>query len=236
MKELSLFCVLTFIFSYVVGEFGIWEEFKQTANTVHHYEYRSLELSRELRFVKKQNENLRGEIARLEAEKEHLQLNASHEKSKRTIASIPQKKINDLVNFELYKWSADKLLGVGAQALHFKKFSKSAQYYNALISNYPTHKSVNDKVLFEAGIAAYESKEHFDWASKHFSSLVKKYPKSKYQRGAKLWLALSHFYLGEKDKFIVTVNEFRKKYRNTKEWEVLSQYYEELNLKYKKRE
>ena len=155
-------------------------------------------------------------------------------KQARTIASIPSKSANDLVNFELYKWTADKLLGVGKQALHFKKYDKSAQYYQALVKNYPKHKAINDKVLFEAGIAACESKLHYKWAQNHFSALVERYPKSKYHRGAKLWLGLSHFYQGDQEKFVATVDEFRKKYRNTKEWKVLSKYYEELNYKYKK--
>lgn len=233
MKELTLFCVLTFIFTYTVGQFGIWDEFKETAKTVHNYEYKSLELSKQLRHSRREVEELKSKITRLQSEKEHLELNVMDKKA-RTIASIPRKSANDLVGFDLYKWSAEKLLGVGAQALHFKKYDKSAQYYNALIKHYPRNKTINDKVLFEAGIAAYESKQHYDWAEHHFNSLVKRYPKSAYHRGAKLWLALSHFYQGDQEKFVMTVNEFRKKYRNTREWKVLSKYYEELNHKYKK--
>lgn len=232
MKELTLFCVLTFIFTYTVGQFGIWDDFKKTADKVHNYEYRSLELSKQLRLVQIENEKLRSQVTRLNSEKEHLEMNLKNKKS-RTIASIPSKSVNDMVNFELYKWSADKLLGVGAQALHFKKYDKSAQYFNALLKHYPSHKEINDKVLFEAGIAAYESKKHYDWAENHFNALVKNYPKSKFYRGAKLWLALSHFYQGDQKKFVKTVNEFRRKYRNTKEWKVLSRYYEDLNHKYK---
>lgn len=233
MKELTLFCVLTFIFTYTVGQFGLWDDFKKTADKVHNYEYRSLELSKKLRLAQRENEKLKTQVTRLTSEKEHLEMNLQNKKA-RTIASIPSKSVNDMVNFELYKWSADKLLGVGAQALHFKKYDKSAQYYNALLHHYPSHGDISDKVLFEAGIAAYESKKHYDWAENHFNALVKNYPKSKYFRGAKLWLALSHFYQGDQAKFVSTVDEFRKKYRNTNEWKVLSRYYEELNHKYKK--
>ncbi|MBT4793043.1 MAG: hypothetical protein HON90_15830 [Halobacteriovoraceae bacterium] len=234
MKELTLFSVLAFIFTYTVGQYGLWDEFKQTAETVHHYEYRSLELSKQLRFAKREIEQLKASVTRLKSEKEHLELNLDDNKKSRTIASVPTMSVNDLVNFGLYKWSAEKLLGVGEQALHFKKYNKSAQYYNALLEHYPTHKTINDKVLFEAGIAAYESKKHYDWSEKHFSALLKHHPKSKFKRGAQLWLALSQFYQGDKDKFMHTVHEFRKKYRNTKEWKVLSRYYEDLNQNYKK--
>ena len=233
MKEFTLFCVLSFIFTYTVGQFGLWDDFKSRAQTVHNYEYKALEFSKELRLLKKENEELKSTIARLKAEKEHLEMQGES-KTQRTIASIPKKSVNDLVSFELYKWSADKLLGVGGQALHFKKYDKSAQFYNALIKHYPSHKIINDKVLFEAGIAAYESRKHYDWAESHFQALVKNHPKSKYYRGAKLWLGLSHFYQGDQGKFIKTVDEFRRKYRNTDEWKVLSRYYEELNHNYKK--
>lgn len=233
MKEMILFSVLTFGMILTAGQVGFWEEFKRTADTVHQYEYKALEFSKKVRELRMKNEALRSEIARLKAEKEHLQMNME-KKAQRKIASIPKKNLNDLVNFDLYRWSADKLLGVGEQALHFKKFDKSAQYYNALIKHYPKHDSIDDKVLFEAGIAAYESKKHYKWARNHFETLVKRYPRSKYRRGAKLWLALSHFYLGNQDQFIDTVDEFRRKYRNTQEWKVLSQYYEDLNHKYKK--
>ena len=233
MKEFSLFIVLTFVMTFTAGHFGLWEDFKKTADTVHQYEYKALEYSKEIRHLKKKNLALTTEIARLKSEKEHLQMNMD-DKQERTIASIPKKSVNDLVNFELYRWSADKLLGVGEQALHFKNYNKSAQYYNALIKHYPNDASINDKVLFEAGIAAYESKKHYHWAKGHFNELVKRYPKSKYKRGAKLWLGLSHFYLGDQDQFLQTVNEFRQKYRNSHEWEVLSRYYEDLNHHYKK--
>ena len=231
MKEFTLFSVLTFIFVYTVGQFGLWDDFKQTAKTVHNYEYKALELSKKVRMMERENQQLRSEISKLKAEKDHLALNKPQRS--RTVASIPSKKAGDLVHFELYKWSAEKLLGVGAQALHFKKYNKSAQFYNALTKHYPNHKIIDDKVLFEAGVAAYESQKHYDWAENHFQSIVRNYPKSKYFRGAKLWLALSHFYQGDKGKFIETVDEFRKKYRNTSEWKVLSKYYEELNYKYK---
>lgn len=234
MKELTLFFVLGFIFTYTVGQFGLWDDFQNRAEVVHNYEYKSLELSKKVRILSRENEDLRAQLTRVRSEKEHLELNSGDVKQHRTIASVPPKSANDLVNFELYKWSAEKLLGVGEKALHFKKWDKSAQYYHALLNHYPSHESINDKTLFEAGVAAFESKQHYDWAQSHFSKLIARYPSSKYYRGAKLWLGLSHFYQGDSEKFVETVDEFRKKYRNTKEWKVLSKYYEELNYKYKK--
>jgi len=232
MKEFTIIAVFTFIFSYTLGQFGFWGEFKERAKTVHQYEQRSLELAREVRLLKIKNESLRAEVSKLNLEKEHLALKLDNKK--RTIASIPKQSANDLVNYEVFKWSAEKLLGIGEKSLHFKKYEKSAQYYNTLLKEYPQHKLVNDQVLFEAGIAAYESKQHYGWAVDHFSKVVKQYPNSKLYRGAKLWLALSHYHEGDMDNFMTTVEEFRSKYRNTKEWKVLSKYYEDIAYKYKK--
>ena len=232
MKELTVFFVLTAAFTYTAHEMGLWKEVQDRADVVHKYEYKALELSKELRLAKKDIVALRAEVAKLRSENEHLELSSTGKGAKRTIASVGAVKKNDLVNFDLYKWSPEKLLGVGQQALHFKKYDKAAQFYHALMTNYPDHKVINDKVYFEAGIAAYESKQHYDWAATYFKKVVKDYPRSKLYRGAKLWLALSHFHSGEKKKFIATVDEFRKKYRNTQEWKVLSRYYEDISYKY----
>jgi outer membrane protein assembly factor BamD (BamD/ComL family) len=60
---------------------------------------------------------------------------------------------------------------------------------------------------------------------------MKQYPTSQYYRSAKLWVALTNLKLGEKKKFFATVEEFRKKYRNTNEWKILSNYYEKIEEK-----
>lgn len=235
MKELTLFCVLTFIFTYTAGQFGLWENIHERSKTVHNYEYRALDLAKEVRLLKHQNQNLKNQIAELSTQNQHLEMTLAEKKQTRSIASVYQPKQGDMVKFELYKWSPEKLLGVAQQAFHFKKWEKAAQYYNALVQHYPNHKIINDTVLFEAGIAAYESKAHYDWSKKHFKSLIVKYPskrKSKYFRGAKLFLGLSNFYLGDKEKFIATVNEFHQKYRNSDEYTLLSKYYNDLSLKY----
>lgn len=235
MKEFSAIVILMSFFTFAAGEFGLWEKFRETAEVAHGYEYKALSYAKEIRELKKENQDLKSQVAMLTSEKEHLKMTlANNGKVKRSIASIPQKSANDLVNFDLYKWSPEKLLGVGEKALHFKKYEKSAQFYNTLLDKFPGHALVNDKVLFEAGIAAYESQKHYDWASAHFAALVRNYPKSKLYRGAKLWLGLSHFHEGNHEKFIATVEEFRLKYRNTREWKVLSKYYEDIAFQFKK--
>lgn len=242
MKEFSAIVFLMSIFTLALGEFGFWEDVQKTAQKTHKYEYQALAAAKKIRLLQKENASLKSQLAKISSEKEHLKMSLANSKSgrksagrsARRIASIQEHNAEDLVNFDLYKWSPEKLLGVGEKALHFKKFDKSAQFYNTLLREYPGHSTINDKVLFEAGLAAYESKNHYDWAVSHFNSLVKKYPKSKLYRGAKLWLGLAHFHKGEHEKFVATVEEFRSKYRNTREWKVLSRYYEDIAFQYKK--
>ena len=230
MKELLVIGMLSTAFVYVSGKYGVWEKLEKTAETVHNYEYKSLELAKRVRILEKQNNDLKLSLAKVIAEKEHLAM--ATKKAGRKIASIPEAKEGDLVNYEIYKWSPEKLLGVGEKELHFKHYEKSAQFLNTLIEKFPKHKIITDKVLFQAGIAAFESRNHYDWSEKHFGMLVSKYPNSKLYRGAKLWLGLSQFYQGDQKKFMATVEEFRNKYRNTKEWKVLSRYYEDLAFNY----
>ncbi len=234
MRFWVIFSLLAYTGGFIANEAGLWGSFSDRAQTVHHYEYKALELTKKIRLLEMEKENLKSQITRLEAEKEHLSLAQSGKKTKsRSIASVPKQDSKDLVQFDLYQWKPEKLLGMGKQALFFKKFEKSAQFYQALTAYYPKHQSINDHVLFEAGIAAFESKKHYDWALSHFNTLLVRHPSSKLARGAKLWKALSHFYLGDQKEFLATVDEFRKKYRNTKEWKVLSQYYEDIHYKYK---
>lgn len=235
MKELLAFGILTGLFVVGAGKYGLWEEFDRTAKTVHNYEYKALALAKRVRELEKENNDLRGQLAQATTEKEHLAL-ATKKKTGRAIASIPESKAGDLVNFDVYKWSPEKLLGVGEKELHFKNYDKSAQFFNTLIEKFPGHKLIDDQVLFKAGIAAYESRVHYDWATNHFGDIIKKYPNSKFFRGAKLWMGLAHFYQGNHSQFMATVEEFKQKYRNTGEWQVLSRYYEDLAFNYKQKE
>lgn len=235
MKELFILGILGFAFLFTAGHYGLWDDFKDRARTVHNYEFKALKLSKKIRMLEKENNNLKATIQKLKAEKEHLILSQGKSLgTKRNIASIPRNIADDLVQFDVYKWSAEKLLGVGEKELKFKNYKKSAQFFNSLIENYPKNNIINDTVLFKAGVSAFESKEYLDWSINHFSSIVNKYPKSKYYRGAKLWLAISEYKKGNEKFFMETVEEFRMKYRNTNEWKILAKYYEDLALKHSK--
>ena len=62
MKEFTLFCVLTFIFSYTAGQFGLWDDFKKQAKHVHNYEFKALALGKEVRLLKVENAKLKAEL------------------------------------------------------------------------------------------------------------------------------------------------------------------------------
>lgn len=152
----------------------------------------------------------------------------------RTIASVrpmPLDVKKDLVEFKTYKWSADDMMKMADKEFKDKNFEKAAQFYTSLVNYYPEYKHLDDEFYFKAGISAYESGEHHEWTLKHFSVLMEKWPTSQYFRSAKLWVALTHMKMGDKKKFFATVEEFRRKYRNTNEWTILSSYYEKIEEK-----
>lgn len=204
----------------------------------------------------KENRELRANVKRLEFEIQKLkQDNAfkagkggdyapalasadhgeSHVAPSRGIASVkPQASLvvkKDLVEFKTYKWSSEDMMKIADKEFKAKNFEKAAQFYSSILLYYPEFKHFDDEFYFKAGISAYESGTHHDWTIEHFSALMGKYPTSQYYRSAKLWVALTHMKMGEKQKFFATVEEFRKKYRNTNEWKILSSYYEQIEEK-----
>ena len=200
----------------------------------------------------KENRELHAEVKRLEFEIQKLKQDHAFAAAKsdekvenahgdahgaaasRSIASVNPEAFEvkkDLVEYKTYKWSADDMVKIADKEFKAKNFEKAAQFYTSLLNYYPKFKHLDDEFYFKAGISAYESGEHHDWTIKHFSALMDKYPTSQYFRSAKLWVALTHMKMGQKQKFFATVEEFRKKYRNTNEWKILSSYYEKIEEK-----
>lgn len=199
------------------------------------YEKTSLILAKENRLLKAQISDLQYKISQLESKNKFFAAQAKNSAApSREIASIPKTDANDLVRYEIYKWTPEKLLAIGEKELHFKNYEKSAQFYNEFINRFPNHDLLTDRVLFGAGVASFETGKRYDWSEKHLDRLIKNYPKSEFYRGAKLWLALAQYHQGENQKFLETVEEFRLKYRNTEEWKILSRYYEDISYKIKK--
>ncbi len=229
-----------FVFLFVSAGVGFycWKvekvhlQFSSQWKTQLQYEKKSLELAKENRELRAKISDLAYKMNELESKNKYFASQASGKS--RSIASVPQMNPDDLVNYEVYKWAPEKLLAIGEKELHFKNYEKSAQFYNELVERFPKHEIVDDRVLFGAGVAAFETGKRFDWSEKHLTRLVSHHPKSEFYRGAKLWLALSQYQQGDHKKFLATVEEFRLKYRNTEEWKILSRYYEDINYKVKK--
>jgi TolA-binding protein len=223
------------------------KKIEQKAALINHYERVSLRLAKE-------NRGLHAEVKRLEFEIEKLKQDRSYrtfagkgdhaEPSEethgghhgRSIASAAPSSVvaetkKDYVEFKTYKWHADDLIKIADKEFKDKNYEKAAQFYTSLVNNYPTYKGLTDEFYFKAGVASFESGAHHDWTISHFESLMHKYPTSQYFRSAKLWVGLTHMKMGEKKKFYATVEEFRKKYRNTNEWKILSSYYKKIEEK-----
>ncbi len=138
----------------------------------------------------------------------------------------------DYVQWGLFQWPPEKMLAIADHEFEFKRFLKSAQFYRELIGRFPDYEEITDMTYFKAGVAAYESKAHYDWAIDFLARLETRYPKSELKRNAELWLALSYLQVGEEKRFYDIVEKFRKKYRNTDEWKILSKHYEKITLLY----
>lgn len=240
MKILFVFSILSFGFVFSMWKYGGLDKSVLTKwNAQYDYEKKALSLAKENRLLNAKLSEQQFKISELESKIKFHSAQAKTPTAQgstpaRTIASIPKTNAEDLVSYDIYKWTPEKLLAIGEKELHFKNYEKSAQFYNELIHRFPKHQLVSDRVLFGAGVAAFETGKRYDWTAKHLERLVKNHPKSEFYRGAKLWLALAQYNQGEHQKFLATVEEFRLKYRNTEEWKILSRYYEDINYKVKK--
>lgn len=157
---------------------------------------------------------------------------SQNETPSRKIASVgamPMKK--DYVEYDIYKWKAEDMHKIAENEFKNKNFEKAAQFYYSILQHFPKYQKLNDDFYFKAGVSAFETGEHHEWALVNFEYLMAEYPTSQYYRSAKLWSSLTHLKMGDKKKFFTTVEEFRKKYRNSPEWKILSAYYEKIEEK-----
>ena len=217
---------------------------EKKAQRINRYEVAALQLAKENRELQAKIEQMEFQIQELKTANSFLALqNKQMEKTatkikrpSRAIASVAAAEVNstdDLVQMKVYKWKPEQLQATAMQEFDNEQYEKAAQFFQAFLENYPQHKIIDDSFLFQAGLAAYESNKHDDWALRDMQTLQKKFPQSQFYRGAKMWTALIYLRAGEKDKFFKIVEEFRKKYRNTSEWKILSKHYEQIVQQYK---
>lgn len=234
MKKIIL-CIMVFP---LLTSCNFVEKVEGKAKKINKYEKVALNLSKENRHLRTKISSLEYDIQQMKSKISYLKLKVEKTKlPSRHIASIAPKAPtfkNDMVQFSTYKWTPSQLKTVAEESFAKKNYKKSAQYYYSLIKNYPGHDFIKDDALFKAGVSAYESHQYYDQAIEMLSKIVDDYPTSKHYRGAKLWLSLAELKKGNKDFFFKTVEEFRKKYRNTAEWKIISRHYYEIVQKYKK--
>ncbi len=232
-KKIKVTALLTLTFLFSSCEFSAHMDKK--LKTVAGYEKAALSLSKENRALKAEIAKLKSEIQDLKIKNNFFALKLDEKSAGRSIASVstavwPQ---NDLVKFDTYKWSPAQTLAMAHKEFSEKNYEKSAQFFKTFITQFPKDKKLNDHLYFQSGVAAYEA-GHYDWAKEYMEKIIKEYPKSKFYRGAKLWHSLVNLKEGNNDAFFASVEEFRKKYRNTEEWTILSKHYENIVDKYKK--
>ncbi len=248
MKNLSKTTLMTFLI-LSLSSCDLAQRIEKRAAQINRYEDTALLLAKENRDLKAEINRLKFEIESLDSKNNYLKIKLEKQvsefnkaKGARTIASVHPKPApraavdpkNDLVKFDVYKWTPNQILAMAEKEFEAKNFERSAQFFNVFYTNFPGHKKVDDNFLFQAGVAAYESGKHPDWVLTNMEKLVREYPASPFYRGAKLWMALTYLNQGKEDHFFTIVEEFRKKYKNTSEWKILSKHYEKIVQNYKK--
>lgn len=237
MKKEIFYAVL--LITPLLGSCDFVDRLEKKAAKVNRYEKVALNLAKENRMKQLEINRLRFELQKLKSENNFLTIKLEEaqgktSKVKRDVASIKNMVKTDLVNDDVYHWRPGQILAVARSEFEKQNYDKAAQFFQTFIKKYPNDEAIDDELLFKAGVAAYETGKHYDWTIENLERLVKNYPTSKYYRGGRLWLALTHLNMGDHDEFFGTVEEFRKKYRNTNEWKVLSQHYEKIVQKYKR--
>ena len=215
----------------------ILERVEEKSAKINRYEQVSLKLAKNKRDLQEKINELEYQVQKLKSKNKYLELQlekASGKRGSRVPASVQKFQVqNDEVQFETYRWEPSELLAMADKSFKEKDYEKSAQFYQSFHAHFPDHKIIDDAFLYKAGVAAFESGKHHNWALKNLNQLVKNYPNSPFYRGAKLWMGMTHLKQGKKEMFFNTVEEFRKKYRNTQEWKILSLHYEKIVQDYK---
>ena len=203
------------------------------ARIINNYERTSYYLSKENRLLNKEVADLKFKINELQNKNEFLSLKLKKNVDRKLASIGPVDTENDLVEYQVYRWSPEQLLTTAMDEFQQKNFEKASQFFKTLLVHHPYHRSLTDEVFFIFGVSAYESKKYNDWAKDSFKNIIQNHPKSSYFRGAKLWNGLLKLRDGRSREFFSVVEEFRKKYRNTREWKLISRHYNDIYKKYR---
>jgi outer membrane protein assembly factor BamD (BamD/ComL family) len=226
-----------------------YQRIEAKAERINRFEQVALELSKENRQLKAQVSNLEFQIQKMKSRNEFLEMKKgekalAHNEAddhERHPASVTPGKVDettahveDMVKFAIYKWKADELFAVADKEFNKENYKKSIQFYQAILENYPHFEKINDDLLYRTGVSAFKTTGQPNVVIENMKTLVARYPASKHFREAKLWMALAYLEVGKDEEFWKTAEEFRLKYKNTPEWNILRPHYEEIMLRYKR--
>jgi TolA-binding protein len=207
------------------------------------YYYQSLQLAKKNRELMVKVSELNHELNNEKTKNHYLKVKMDNEQgeAQRDLASfMPVKKLTiegdakDYVQYDIYKWGEQKLFSIGNREYKLKNYDKASQFYVELINQHPDSKHLTESMLMKSAFSCYQSKKYYSQAIDILDMLLKRFPHSEHYLKAKLWRGLSELQLGNFKKFFASVDEFRKKYRNTREWAIIRNYYEKIIVKSEK--
>ena len=190
----------------------------------------------EIKKIKNENTTLKLKIQKMEftiarfeeanqLKSESLNREIASEKKEFEIFST-EKNIKDYVQQDIYNWSPAKLHALAEKEYSLKNYVASSQYGLTLLNLDPKFDLIDENFQFKLGISCIESNTYINEGVKVLTMLVKNYPESMLVVKAKLWRGLAYHRLNNKEEFAAMMEEFKQKYRNTKEWNILKNIYE----------
>lgn len=119
-----------------------------------------------------------------------------------------------------HSWTPEQMAAVAERAAREGDHGKAARFFGRLVEERPSHGLIDDLLLYQAGAALLEAGRRRG-AVRLFDRLLRERPESEFALSAKIWRGLAHLEGGDRARFAGVVEEFRRKYRNTREWGVL---------------
>ena len=155
IKNLIILCFMI-VTLFLTASCDLVKRAEIKATQINRYEKISLNLMKENRILQAEINALEFKIEKLKSENQFLSIQLN-QKSGRSVASLPPaNSSNDQVRFDIYKWSPAQLLTMAETEFEKKNYEKSAQFFKTFLIQYPTSEKIDDRFLFQAGIAAFE--------------------------------------------------------------------------------
>ena len=209
-----------------------WQQLRYHVRKQKEYKDAAIALAQRNRELRIKNNKMMFEIQELQAKLAFAQKQTMSNKKWREQSNIQARRPAGLFSKPAsaqQNWRENQDFLLAENEFKRKNYSKAFEYFQSYAKKYPKNNRIDDWFLFRTGLAGFESRQ-YNQAAWYFQQLVDIHPKSKLYRSSKLWVGLSHLKMGNKEKFVQTVKEFKNKYQNTPEWKVLKEHYENIIL------